>query len=89
MADSTKKDDQGLMVEAMAFRVKYRKQCQDGSFRKVPVRVEDMGVHNMNRGGVYPSGGRCKSLCQQTFKDGFMKEEVNHACIAVEEMPAL
>ena len=87
MADSKLKDDQGVMVAAMAYRVKYRKHLPDGSFPKVPVRVETMGVHKMNRGGVYPSGVRCRSLCQGTFAAGFVKEELSHACIAVEEVP--
>ena len=46
-----------------------------------------MGVHKKNRGGVYPSGIRCKSLCVEVLEAGFLKEEVNHACIVVEEAP--
>ena len=87
MADSTKIGDNGLMVAAMAYRVKYRKVCQDGKAQKVAVRIESMGVHRKNRGGVYPSGVRCKSLCADTMAAGFVKEEVNHACVAVEEVP--
>ena len=83
MADSkqAKLSDSGLMVAAMAYRVKYRK------VKKMSARVESMGVHKKNRGGVYPAGPRCKSLCANVVEVGFLKEEVNHACIAVEEAP--
>ena len=79
--------DNGLMVAAMAYRVKYRKVNPDGKARKIPVRIESMGVHRKNRGGVYPAGIRCKSLCAEVLEAGFVKEEVNHACIVVEEAP--
>ena len=79
--------DNGLIVAAMAYRVKYRKVNSAGQGKKTPVRVESMGVHMKNRGGVYPAGIRCKSLCGDVVLAGFVKEEVNHACIAVEETP--
>ena len=79
--------DNGLMVAAMAYRVKYRKLDTDGKVCKILVRIESMGVHKKNRGGVYPAGVRCKSLCVEVLKAGFVKEEFNHAFIAVEEAP--
>ena len=78
MADS--KPDDGLLVKAMAWRVKYR----EGSNMR---RVENMGVHKLNRGGLYPAGIRCKSMFVDVMGVGFLKEEVNHVCIAVEEAP--
>ena len=78
MADS--KHDDGLLVKAMAWRVKYR----EGSNMR---RVENMGVHKQNRGGLYPAGIRVKSMCVDVVGAGFLKEEVNHVCIAVEEAP--
>ena len=75
------------MVAAMAYRVKYRKANTAGQANKIPVRIESMGVHRKNCGGLYPAGIRCKSLCVEVLEGGFVKEEVNHVCIAVEEAP--
>ena len=36
---------------------------------------------------MYPSGLRCQSLCQEVLKVGFVKEEVNHAAVVVQETP--
>ena len=77
----------GLMVAAMAYRVKYRKADTDGRVSKMNLRIEGLGTHKKNRGGVYPAGVRCKSLCVEVLEAGFVKEEVNHACVAVEEAP--
>ena len=77
--------DEGVMVAAMTYRVKYRNTCPDGKPLKVAVRVDEMGVHRKNRGGVFPAGVRCKSLCMEVVEAGFMKEEVNHACVVVEQ----
>jgi hypothetical protein len=90
MADSKHEDPSdkhGLMVAAMAYRVKYRKMGSDGKAVKIAVRIEHMGVHKKNRGSVYPAGVRCKSLCVEVLEAGFVKEEVNHALIVVEEAP--
>ena len=90
MADSKHvdpSDKHGLMVAAMAYRVKYRKMGSDGKAVKIAVRIENMGVHKKNRGSVYPAGVRCKSLCVEVLEAGFVKEEVNHALIVVEEAP--
>jgi len=78
---------QGLMVYAMAMRVKYRKHGHNGVFRKLMLQVNDMGVHKKNRGGQYPAGVRCKSLRSEALEAGFLKEEVNHCCVVVEEIP--
>ena len=78
---------QGLMIYAMAMRVKYRKHGHDGVFRKHTPQTKDMGVHKKNRGGQYPAGVRCKSLCSEALEAGFLKEEVNHCCVVVEEAP--
>ena len=65
---------------AAAFRVKPR-------HAKIRLRVEAMGVHENNRSGVYPAGIRCKDLCTEVFKLGFLTEEFTHALVAVEEKP--
>ena len=36
---------------------------------------------------MYPAGIRCKSLCTEVGDVGFLKESVEHCCIAVEDMP--
>ena len=82
---------QGLVAKAMAWRVKYRvAQTQPGGGATntgFPIPIRNLGVHPNNRGGVYPSGLRCQSLCQEVLKVGFVKEEVNHAAVAVQETP--
>ena len=79
MADS--KHDESLLLAAMALRVKYPKG------QNIMVRIESMGVHKQNRGGLYPAGIRVKSMCVDVLGAGFLKEEVNHLCVAVEEAP--
>jgi hypothetical protein len=76
------------MVAAMAFRVKYREYGLDGLPVKRFLRIVDLGVHKKNRGGNFPAGVRCKGLCVDVVIAGFLKEEVNHACIAVQEAPS-
>ena len=74
-------DNSCLIMAAMAFRVKYRQE------HNINGRIESMGVHKQNRSGVYPAGIRVKSLCVEVLGAGFVKEEVSHVCIAVEEAP--
>ena len=87
MADS-KLCAASTVTAAMAWRVKYRKTTSDGKVLRVKLPVGGLGVHSKNRGGVYPAGVRCKSLCEETFDVGFSKEEINHAGVSVEETPA-
>ena len=82
MADSKLAQDQALMIAAMAYRVKYRvmeKAENSNTLPKMQVRIENLGVHKMNRGGVYPSGLRCKSLCTDVVTVGFLEEDATHA----------
>ena len=72
------------MTAAIAFRAKYR--IDPKNFR-LDLAIRCLGTHKKNRGTVYPSGLRCKTLTVEVLKSGFVKEEVNHACIAVEEPP--
>ena len=81
MADA----NHSLMVEASAYRAKYRKVNSDGKAIKTLLHIESLGVHQKNRGGNYPGGPRCKSLCVTVLEEGFVKDEVNHACVVVEE----
>ena len=89
MADSkiSKLSGNGLMVAAMVYRVKYRKVNHEGKPIKLLLSIESMGVHKNKRGGVYPAGIRCKSLCVTVLEAGFIKEDVSHALIVVEEPP--
>ncbi len=52
------------------------------------LRVETSGVHKGNRASVYPAGVACKRLCGDVPPAGFLQEEINHVCVAVEEPPA-
>ena len=79
---------QGLVTQAMAWRVKYRVHPEiTAANARFPIPIRSLGVHPNNRGGVYPSGLRCQSLCQEVLKAGFVKEEVNHAAVVVQECP--
>ena len=69
---------------ASAWRIKYRDMK---SPLKTKVRVESMGVHSQNRGGVYPNGLRCKALCNEAFAAGFLREVCSNMFVAVEDMP--
>ena len=77
-----------VITASACWRVKYRKVTPDGEIIRKKHRVESLGVHPKNRGGVYPAGVRCKSLGVDVVEDGFVKEEVNHAGVVVEETPA-
>ena len=87
MADS-KLVAHSTMTAAMAWRVKYRRTNHDGKILRLKVRVEALGVHPKSRGGVYPSGRRCVSLCEDVMDVGFVKEEMNTIVVAVEDTPA-
>ena len=70
MVDSTQATpDHGLMTVASAYRAKYRKCDSGGKADKLFVRVGGVGVHRQNRCGVYPSGVRCKSLCEEVMEN--------------------
>jgi hypothetical protein len=51
--------------KASAWRVKYRDMK---SAQKIKVRIENLGVHELNRCGVYPGGIRCRDLCIEVLK---------------------
>ena len=74
------------MTAAMAWRVKYRKIEDAGKVIRMKLRIASLGVHPKNRGGVYPAGVRCKGSCVDVVEVGFVKEEVNHAGVVVEEL---
>ena len=76
------------MIAAMAWRVKYRKVDLDNRPVRKKLRVGTLGVHPKNRGGVYPGGLRCVTLAEDVLvTNGFLKEEVNHQVVVVEETP--
>ena len=63
----------GEIAEAMAFPVKYRKVYHEGNPNEGPIRlpIQTLGIHENNRNGVFPTGLRCKSLCEKVFTAGF------------------
>ena len=79
--------EEGLMIQAAAFRAKYRKLTPNGTPVQLTVPVGSLGVHEQNRGGAYPSGNRCLSLCEAVLNGGFSAGDVNHNCVVVEECP--
>ena len=83
----TTDEQHSLAVNGMALRVKYRKCDDNGKALKVKFPLGSLGVHPKNRGGVYPAGIRCKSLCMEVADVGFLRESVEHCCVVVEEMP--
>lgn len=76
--------DDGLMKKAMAFRVKYR--INEGQYKR-KLSLDLLGVHPMNRRGVYPNPDRIVSLGIGILKDNFNLEEANHAGVCVQEVP--
>ena len=82
IADACEPGKVGNVSAAMAYRAKYRV-----SPSKRVLRLENTGVHKENRGRLYPSGEAVKRLCESVFTKGFIKEEVVHALVAVEEPP--
>ena len=76
------------MAAGMALRVKYRKVDNEGNALRVNLPIAILGCHPKNRAGVYASGLRCKELCSEVVEAGFVKEEVDHAGVAVEEVPS-
>ena len=75
------------MVRAMAWRAKYACLTPDGQVLRKRLLVENLGVHRLNRGGVYPARVRCRNQCVDIIETGFLGEDINHACIGVEEIP--
>jgi hypothetical protein len=75
------------MIAGMAWRVKYRKLDSDGNVLRMKLPLPTLGVHPKNRGGVYAAGLRCKNLNTEVIESGFVKEEVDHQGVAVEETP--
>ena len=72
----------------MAWRVKYRKCDDGGKALRIKFQIGSLGVHPKNRGGVYPSGKRCRNLCTEVVgAHGFLKENIVDAVVGVEEVP--
>ena len=69
-----------LIRQAMAFRVKYRVWK-----KRVPLNL--LGVHKLNRGGVYPQAETVQNLALKILDGGFCVEEANHEGVCVQELP--
>ena len=74
--------DMGLVRAAMALRVKYRISGE----RKL-ISLGRLGVHPMNRGGVYPQPDTVRNLGLDLLNTGFNENEANHEGVCVEEVP--
>ena len=78
----------GEIRKAMAYRVKYRVKTETGEVRRrLPLQM--CGVHNDNRGGVYPQAETVKNLTVGIARKGFSSEEADHCGCCVQERPSL
>ena len=77
----------GQVSAATALRAQYSIKDSNGKVQKMRLRIENLGVHPKNRGGVYPAGLRCKSLALDVLDVGVSKEELCHQLVVVEETP--
>jgi hypothetical protein len=75
------------IIASCAYRAKYRITDKEGRAIKFILRVETSGVHKGNRAAVYPAGVACKRLCGDVLPAGFLKEEIYHVGVAVQEPP--
>jgi hypothetical protein len=75
------------IIASCAYRAKYRITDKEGRAIKFMLRVETSGVHKGNRASVYPAGVACKRLCGDVLPAGFLKEEIYHVGVAVQEPP--
>ena len=78
-------DAWGQVVAAAALRAKWSRKGPDGKPLKQKVRIEHIGVHPKNRGGVYPAGLRCRSLALDVLDVGVSKEALSHQMMVVVE----
>ena len=93
MADSkpAKVDQEAYnaVKESSAYRVKYRVYNDDGSLKYTIKALWKQGCHTGNRGGIHPSGERCKSLVQGILvpSGGWDQSEVEYGGCVVQEVP--
>ena len=86
MSDAISKDEvDGLIREAMAFKVKYRVVAEGRM--KMQLLLSMLCVHAGNRGGQYPQPETVQNLGMNIFDNGFNDEEANHQGVCVQEMP--
>ena len=74
--------DMGLVLQAMAYRVKYRV-----SVGKRTISLFRLGVHKQNRGGMYPQPDTVRNLGLKVLAAGFNESEANHEGVCVEDVP--
>jgi hypothetical protein len=76
----------GVIRKAMALRVKYR---INDALSKNPRRIQttQLGVHHVNRGGVYPQFDVVRGLGDNLLNWGFCQEEADHLGVCVQEIP--
>ena len=86
MSDAISKDEvDGLIREAMAFKVKYRVVAEGRMRRQLLLSM--LCVHAGNRGGQYPQPETVQNLGMNIFDNGFNDEEANHQGVCVQEVP--
>ena len=90
MADSKHAQEVfNAVKESSAYRVKYRILNNDNSIKITKKAIFKQGVHTGNRGGIHPSGDRCKSLVQKILcpSGGWDQSEVEYGGCVVQEVP--
>ena len=73
----------GLIRRALVFRAKYREHPE-----KRQILVSILGVHPLNRSGVYPMEETVMNLGMTILGIGFSVDEANHEGVCVQEVPA-
>lgn len=77
----------GAMMMAMAWKVKYRITFTNANAApsyKTRVPWDSIGVHQHNRGSLFPQVDTLKALATGVFSMGFSLEEADHMGLAVE-----
>ena len=72
----------GIIRRGMAWRVKYRVA---GGKSRVPLSL--LGVHPMNRRGVYPNADRVECSGLDVLKHGVSTDEADHEGVCAQEVP--
>ena len=80
----------GLMSQAMAWKVMYRKPngINDNQFERT-IPWDNIAAHPDNRGKTYPTESRVKDLFTSCIRIGFNKDEAQHMATVVEADPSM
>ena len=84
-------EDFGIIRQAMAYRVKYRRWFKEPGSKKdtrfLNISVRQLVVSRANRGGAYPNEETVRNLGIWIADNGFSQDEADHNGVCVEEVP--